>query len=220
MEAKTWKSFIGSEFRKPYFKKLEAFVAEERARYEVYPPHTEVMAALSSTPWESVKAVIVGQDPYHGRGQAHGLAFSVRPGVAIPPSLANIFRELKSDLGLDPPGHGCLTEWARRGVLLLNTSLTVRAGSPGSHVGHGWEEFTDAVLKALWNKPCVFILWGKHAQRKNLLINPNLHRIVASAHPSPYSASTGFLGSRPFSRTNDALRAMGLEPIDWRLSPV
>lgn len=217
--AETWKHFVGSEFGKPYFKQLEAFVAQERARYEVYPPHGEVMMALSNTPYSSVKVVIVGQDPYHGRGQAHGLAFSVRPGVAVPPSLVNVFRELKSDLGVDPPGHGCLTEWARRGVLLLNTSLTVRAGSPGSHAGRGWEEFTDAVLRALWGRPCVFVLWGKHAQRKNLLVNSDLHRIVASAHPSPYSASSGFLGSRPFSRTNAMLEAIGIGPIDWRLGP-
>ncbi len=215
----TWKEAIGAEFEKPYFKELDKFVEAERRNHAVYPPHHEVLAAMATTPMESVKAVIVGQDPYHGAGQAHGLSFSVRKGVAVPPSLSNILKELKDDVGIGHPGHGCLAEWAGRGVLLLNSALTVRAATPASHSMAGWEEFTDAVIRSLADQACVFVLWGKPAQKKNLLVNPERHRIVASAHPSPHSAHLGFFGSRPFSRTNAHLEELGIQPIDWSLSP-
>jgi uracil-DNA glycosylase len=187
----------------------------------VYPPHDEVFAALHLTPFREVKAVILGQDPYHGRGQAHGLCFSVRHGVQPPPSLQNIFKELEADLGISPPDHGCLDAWARQGVLLLNASLTVRAGRAASHQGKGWETFTDEVLRAVNTKPerVVFILWGASARRKKALIDTSRHVIIESAHPSPLSASNGFFGSRPFSRANAALVEAGREPIDWALPP-
>jgi uracil-DNA glycosylase len=214
-----WKDAIGSEFEKPYFKGLEEFVRRERELGPVFPPHEDVLAALSFTPLEQVKVVIVGQDPYHGAGQAHGLSFSVRKGVPVPPSLANVLRELKEDVGVESPGHGCLSEWASRGVLLLNSALTVRSGSPKSHAGKGWEIFTDAVIGALHDRPCVFILWGKDAQEKNKLVNSRTQRIVASAHPSPRAADRGFFGSRPFSRANRLLEELEVEPVDWSLNP-
>ena len=216
-----WNPVLRGEFAKPYWVELQQFVTTERARASVYPPHDEVFAALHLTPFREVKAVILGQDPYHGRGQAHGLCFSVRHGVQPPPSLQNFIKELEADLGISPPDHGCLDAWARQGVLLLNASLTVRAGRAASHQGKGWETFTDEVLRAVNTKPerVVFILWGASARRKKALIDTSRHVIIESAHPSPLSASNGFFGSRPFSRANAALVEAGREPIDWALPP-
>jgi len=219
-----WNPLLRSEFDKPYWPELQAFVANERAEAAVYPPPDEVFAALHLTPYADVRVVILGQDPYHGPGQAHGLAFSVRPGVPPPPSLANVFKELEADLGITPPDHGSLIPWARQGVLLLNTTLTVRARSAGSHQKKGWEVFTDQVLRAVNDKPetVVFVLWGASARSKKQLIDTSRHTIIESPHPSPLSAHRGFFGSRPFSRTNQALVAAGRQPIDWALpaSPV
>lgn len=214
-----WNPILRGEFDKPYWAELQQFVTDERSRFEVYPPHDEVFAALHLTPYREVKALVLGQDPYHGPGQAHGLCFSVRPGVARPPSLDNIFRELENDLGIRAPNHGCLDAWARQGVLLLNASLTVRARRAASHQGKGWEQFTDEVIRAVNAKPerVVFILWGASARRKKSLIDTPRHTIIESAHPSPLSAANGFFGSRPFSRTNEALVEAGREPIDWRI---
>jgi uracil-DNA glycosylase len=214
-----WNPVLRGEFAKPYWAELQQFVASERARSTIYPAPDEVFAALHLTPYAEVKAVILGQDPYHGPNQAHGLCFSVRPGVPLPPSLQNIFKELESDLGIRPPRHGCLDSWARQGVLLLNASLTVRSGRAASHQGKGWETFTDEVLKAVNAKPerVVFILWGASARRKKALIDTSRHVVIESPHPSPLSASSGFFGSRPFSRTNAALVEAGREPIDWAL---
>jgi uracil-DNA glycosylase len=214
-----WNPVLRGEFAKPYWGELQRFVANERARATVYPPPDDVFAALHLTPFGGVKAVILGQDPYHGPNQAHGLCFSVRPGVPPPPSLQNIFKELESDLGIPAPRHGCLDSWARQGVLLLNASLTVRAGRAASHQGKGWETFTDEVLKAVNAKPerVVFILWGASARRKKALIDANRHVAIESPHPSPLSASSGFFGSRPFSRANAALVEAGRDPIDWAL---
>ncbi len=214
-----WNPVLRGEFAKPYWAELQQFVATERGRATVYPATDEVFAALHLTPFAEVKAVILGQDPYHGPNQAHGLCFSVRPGVPPPPSLQNIFKELEADLGLPPPRHGCLDSWARQGVLLLNASLTVRAGKAASHQGKGWETFTDEVLKAVNTKPerVVFILWGASARRKKALIDTSRHVVIESPHPSPLSASSGFFGSRPFSRANAALVEAGRTPIDWSL---
>ncbi|HEX6424126.1 MAG TPA: uracil-DNA glycosylase [Acidimicrobiales bacterium] len=214
-----WNPVLRGEFAKPYWVELQQFVATERGRATVYPAHDEVFAALHLTPFAAVKAVILGQDPYHGPNQAHGLCFSVRPGVPPPPSLQNIFKELEADLGIPPPSHGCLDSWARQGVLLLNASLTVRAGKAASHQGKGWETFTDEVLRAVNAKPerVVFILWGASARKKKALIDTSRHLIIESSHPSPLSASNGFFGSRPFSRANAALIEAGREPIDWSL---
>lgn len=214
-----WNPLLRGEFEKDYWKSLMRYVAEERSRYEVFPPHDEVFAALHLTPFSEVKVVILGQDPYHGPGQAHGLCFSVRPGIERPPSLANILIELESDLGIPAPSHGSLEAWARQGVLLLNATLTVRARRAASHQKQGWETFTDEVIKVVSAKPelVVFILWGAAARRKKALIDTNRHHVIESAHPSPLSAHRGFFGSRPFSRANEALIAAGREPVDWRL---
>jgi len=214
-----WNPILRGEFDKPYWSDLLRFVAEERSRRTVYPPHDEVFAALHLTPYASTRVLILGQDPYHGPEQAHGLCFSVRHGVRVPPSLANIHRELHDDLGLPVPDHGNLEAWARQGVLLLNTTLTVRAGQAGSHHGKGWEVFTDEVIRAVDAKDdhVVFILWGGNARRKKALIDTRRHTIIESPHPSPLSAHNGFFGSRPFSRTNAALEAHGQPPVDWRL---
>jgi uracil-DNA glycosylase len=214
-----WNPVLRGELAKPYWPELQAFVTAERARHTVYPPADRVFAALHLTPYAETRVLILGQDPYHGPRQAHGLCFSVQRGVAIPPSLANIHKELHDDLGIPPPGHGNLEAWAVQGVLLLNTTLTVRAGQPASHAGHGWETFTDQVIRAVDAKdhPVVFILWGSHARKKKALIDTSHHTIIESAHPSPMSAHNGFFGSRPFSRTNAALAAAGLDPVDWRL---
>ncbi len=215
-----WNPVLRAELEQPYWAELQAFVAQERANHTVYPAPDEVFAALHLTPYSEVKVLILGQDPYHGPGQAHGLCFSVRPGVDPPPSLKNIFREMESDLGLPPPAGGHLEPWARQGVLLLNASLTVRARSAGSHQGKGWETFTDAVICAVNDKDetVVFILWGAFARKKKALIDTDRHVVIESAHPSPLSASNGFFGSRPFSRANDALVAAGRQPVDWSLS--
>ena len=214
-----WNPILRTEFAKPYWADLQQFVVEERQRATVYPPHDEVFAALHLTPYEQVKAVILGQDPYHGPDQAHGLCFSVRHGIAQPPSLHNIFKEMEQDLGFAPPDHGNLEHWARQGVLLLNATLTVRRSQAASHQRKGWETFTDEVLRAVNEKQerVVFILWGASARKKKAVIDTSRHVIIESAHPSPLSASNGFFGSRPFSRTNEALVAAGREPIDWRI---
>ena len=224
MAAKTdWNPVLRVEFDKPYWADLQAFVRVERERHRVYPAPEEVFAALHLTPHADTRVVILGQDPYHGPGQAHGLCFSVRDGVALPPSLVNIYKELSDDLGVPPPRHGNLEAWARQGVLLLNTTLTVRAGAAASHQGKGWETFTDEVIRAVDGlpHPVVFILWGSSARKKKALIDTSPsgpgHVIIESAHPSPLSAHNGFFGSRPFSRTNAALRDAGLDEIDWQL---
>jgi uracil-DNA glycosylase len=215
----SWQAVVGNEIEKPYFKDLQAFVDAERKKYTVYPKESEVFSALEYTPYESVHVLILGQDPYHGPRQAHGCSFSVRPHVSPPPSLRNIFKELYNDVGATPPDHGCLVPWARQGVLLLNTLLTVRAGQANSHQGKGWEEFTDAIFRAVNRKSSrvVFILWGASARRKAAMVDLTRHVVIQSAHPSPYSASSGFFGSRPFSRANQALHQTGLSPIDWQL---
>jgi uracil-DNA glycosylase len=215
-----WNPVLRGEFDQPYWRDLQAFVVAERDTGTVYPPAEEVFAALHLTPLASVKAVILGQDPYHGPRQAHGLCFSVRDGVAPPPSLRNIFRELHDDLGVAIPRTGDLTPWARQGVLLLNTTLTVGAGRAGSHHGHGWERFTDQVIRAVSarTETVVFVLWGAHARKKRSLVDTSRHVVIESAHPSPLSARNGFFGSRPFSRVNTALAAAGRPPVDWSLT--
>ena len=214
-----WNPILRSEFDEPYWNELQQFVHAERSRYPVYPPQDEVFAALHLTPFADVKVLILGQDPYHGPGQAHGLCFSVRPGVPPPPSLLNIFTELESDLGIPKPEHGSLVRWAEQGVLLLNTTMTVRGGQAGSHQKKGWETFTDEVIRAVSAKEdmVAFVLWGSAARRKKELIDTSRHFVVESAHPSPLAAHRGFFGSRPFSRINDALVAAGREPVDWSL---
>jgi len=210
---------LRDEFAKPYWPRLQQFVADQRSKFTVFPPAADVFAALHLTTYADTRVVILGQDPYHGPNQAHGLCFSVRSGVAIPPSLANVYKELHTDLDITPPRHGNLEAWARQGVLLLNTTLTVRAGQAASHQGHGWEIFTDQVLRAVNHKQqrVVFLLWGAAARKKKALIDLTRHVVLESAHPSPLSAHNGFFGSRPFSRTNAALVAAGLTPIDWLL---
>jgi uracil-DNA glycosylase len=214
----SWLNVVGDELEKPYFQKLAKFVDDERRQYTVYPPEEEVFNALKFTLYEDVKVLLLGQDPYHGENQAHGLCFSVRPGVKPPPSLVNIFKELRDDLGCRIPNNGYLVPWAEQGVLLLNAVLTVRAHQPNSHKGKGWETFTDAVIRSANDKAdrVVFVLWGGYAQKKIKLIDPDRHAIVKSAHPSPLSASK-FFGSRPFSAINKALREAGKDEIDWQL---
>lgn len=215
----SWQAALAGEFAKPYFSQLQRFVDAERKAHAVFPPDNDVLAAFRLTPYETVQVLLLGQDPYHDDNQAHGLAFSVRPGFKAPPSLANVFAEMREDLGLPIPQSGCLVPWARQGVLLLNTVLTVRAHQANSHKNKGWETFTDAVIRAVNDKPdpVVFVLWGGYAQKKRPLIDETKHTIIASAHPSPLSARNGFFGSRPFSRINAALEAAGKTPIDWRL---
>lgn len=215
-----WNPLLRDELAKPYWQALQQFVADERRRAPVYPPAEDVFAALHLTSYADTRVVLLGQDPYHGAGQAHGLCFSVRRGVPPPPSLVNVFKELQADLGIEPPGHGNLEGWARQGVLLLNTCLTVRGGAAGSHHGKGWETFTDEVLRRVNDKehPVVFLLWGSPARKKKSLIDLDRHVVIESAHPSPLSAHNGFFGSRPFSRANAALTAAGLTPVDWGLA--
>lgn len=212
-----WNPLLRDQFEMEYWRELQAFVADERRRGPVHPPHDEVFAALHLTPYAAVKVMILGQDPYHGVGQAHGLCFSVRPGVRTPPSLGNIYKELRDDLGIPIPDHGDLRAWARQGVLLLNTTLTVRSGAAASHQKHGWERFTDRVIEVVDAKQdrVVFILWGASARRKRALIDLDRHVIIESPHPSPLSAHNGFFGTRPFSRANAALVDAGRAPIDW-----
>ena len=219
----SWKRRLAPEFDKPYMQQLRAFLKSELdSGKKVYPKPSEWFAAFDHTPFEKVKVVILGQDPYHGPGQAHGLCFSVRPGVPPPPSLVNIFKELKSDLGVEPPDHGFLLSWADQGVLLLNAVLTVREGQAAAHQGRGWEAFTDKAIHLLNDERehLVFILWGSYAQKKGAFIDRKKHLVLESAHPSPLSASRGFFGSRPFSKTNCYLEAHGLQPINWSLPPL
>lgn len=217
----SWKARLSSEFSEPYMQSLRAFLAAEKQRGKViYPPGDCIFHALDSTPFERVKVVILGQDPYHGPGQAHGLCFSVRPGVATPPSLQNIFKELHADLGVPIPRHGCLENWAAQGVLLLNAVLSVEAGRAASHEGRGWERFTDVIVQQLnaHRSHLVFLLWGSYAQRKGSMIDRERHCVLQAPHPSPLSASRGFFGCRHFSQTNAYLRAQGIGEIDWRLA--
>ncbi|MEL7156108.1 MAG: uracil-DNA glycosylase [Actinomycetota bacterium] len=217
-----WNPVLRAEFDKQYWKELQSFVHTERTNHSVFPPHEEVFAALHLTPYTEVKVLVLGQDPYHGPGQAHGLCFSVRPPVPPPPSLKNIFAEMTTDLGVEAPDHGSLHHWATQGVLLLNATLTVRAHQAGSHQKKGWETFTDQVIRAVNDKPerVVFILWGSYARQKKKLIDTGRHHIIESPHPSPLSAHRGFLGSRPFSRANEALVAAGRQPVDWAIPPL
>ncbi|MEB3187240.1 MAG: uracil-DNA glycosylase [bacterium] len=216
----SWKAVLMPEFQLPYMRELRAFlVAERQAGHPFYPPGPLIFQALDCTPFDRVRVVIIGQDPYHGPGQAHGLSFSVPRGVPAPPSLVNIFKELHDDLGVPVPGHGNLEKWASQGVLLLNATLTVRAGQATSHHGRGWERFTDAIIRELnaRREGLVFVLWGRHAREKGAIVDRNRHLVLTSAHPSPLSARNGFFGSRPFSAINRWLVGRGEEPIDWAL---
>jgi uracil-DNA glycosylase len=218
----SWKERIGDYLGRPDMQALSAFLrTEKQAGKVIYPPGPEIFAAFDHTPFDAVRVVILGQDPYHGPNQAHGLCFSVRPGVQTPPSLQNIFKEINRDLGIAPPDHGCLTPWADRGVLLLNATLTVQQGMAGSHQGKGWEGFTDAAIDALnrEREGLVFMLWGSYAQKKGQLIDARRHCILRSVHPSPLSAHRGFLGCGHFSAANRYLESRGLAPIDWSLPP-
>lgn len=214
----SWKERVGDELKKDYFKELSEFVDSERADHTIYPPAADVFNALKLTPFDTVRVVLLGQDPYHGPNQAHGLCFSVRPGVRPPPSLVNIFKELHHDLDCKIPNNGCLIPWAEQGVLLLNAVLTVRGGQPNSHKDKGWEKFTDAVIQAVNDKNdgVVFVLWGAYAQKKGKHIDEKKHRVVKSAHPSPLSANK-FFGSQPFSKVNKELRDLGKPEIDWQI---
>ncbi|AKQ33685.1 uracil-DNA glycosylase [Candidatus Coxiella mudrowiae] len=217
----TWQTVLNEKKQKPYFQAILDFVKKERkAGKTIYPPQKDIFNALKLTPYETVKVVILGQDPYHGPNQAHGLAFSVRPGVAFPPSLQNIFKELHEDLNVPIPSQGTLEKWAKQGVLLLNAALTVEAGKPQSHASIGWHRFTDHVIASLNDhhpKGIVFLLWGAYAQQKSSLITNIRHRILKAPHPSPFSANRGFFGCRHFSKVNELLREMGREEIDWTL---
>ena len=217
----SWRKVLAEEFTKPYFHKLEAFVDQERRTHTVYPPEDDVFNAFKLTPLDEVKVVLIGQDPYHGDGQAQGLCFSVRPGIKPPPSLVNIFKELKHDLGCKIPNNGSLVPWAEQGVLLLNAVLTVRAHEANSHEGRGWEQFTDAAIQAVNDRkePAVFALWGKYAQKKGRLVDEERHRVLKGAHPSPLSAAK-FFASKPFFSINGALEELDYEPIDWQIPDV
>ncbi len=208
---------LDEEFEKEYFKNLVSFVKSEYQQHRIYPPGSQIFNAFQYCPLDQTKVVIIGQDPYHGPGQANGLCFSVAEGVRMPPSLVNIFKELKDDLGVDMPPHGSLERWSKQGVLLLNATLTVRASTPGSHQNKGWEEFTDAVIHKLSSERegLVFILWGAYAQKKGSVIDTSKHYVIQSAHPSPFAAHKGFFGSKPFSKTNEYLRKNGKDVINW-----
>ena len=218
----SWKTHLEPEFEKNYFRTLTEFVRSEYSQYQIFPPGKLIFNAFNLCPFDKVKVVIIGQDPYHGPGQAHGLCFSVNDGVAFPPSLVNIFKEIKEDIGTPAPSTGNLTRWAEQGVLLLNATLTVRAHQAGSHQRRGWEEFTDAAIRALnaQDRPIVFILWGRPAQMKKAMLNNPNHLILEAPHPSPLSAYRGFFGSRPFSKTNNFLKEHGVEPIDWQIENI
>lgn len=218
----SWQDVLADELVQPYFQQLASFVDAERQQHRVFPPEQDVFNALKSTPFDQVNVLLLGQDPYHNEGQAHGLCFSVRPGVPPPSSLLNMFKELKDDLGCTISNHGYLQHWADQGMLLLNAVLTVRAHQANSHKGKGWERFTDAVIRRVndKNEQVVFVLWGNYAQKKLALIDTTRHVVVQSAHPSPLSARNGFFGSRPFSKINTALQAAGKLPIDWQLPNV
>jgi uracil-DNA glycosylase len=215
----TWQKVLKEETYKSYFKSLQDFLQKERRTHTIYPPEEEVFTAFYHTLYDQVRVLILGQDPYHDEGQAHGLAFSVRPGVKPPPSLVNMFKELHNDVDCETPDHGCLIPWAQQGVLLLNTVLTVRAHQPHSHRDKGWETFTDAVIDRINERvtPAIFVLWGSAAQKKTKMIDTDRHTIIQSVHPSPLSAHRGFFGSRPFSSINKALYDAGQPPIDWTL---
>lgn len=217
-----WNNFLGDEFKKDYYIKLHDFLVQEYTTKTIYPDMHNIFNALHYTDYDNVKVVILGQDPYHGPNQAHGLSFSVQPGVAPPPSLKNIFKELHSDLGCYIPNNGYLKKWADQGVLLLNTVLTVQAGNANSHKGKGWEIFTDKVISVLNERdtPIVFILWGNNAISKKSLITNKNHHTLQSVHPSPLSASRGFFGSKPFSQTNDILKSLNISPIDWQIENI
>ena len=215
----SWMRVVGQEFEAPYMEELRTFLREEKRQAEVYPPNADLFSAFWHTPFPAVRVVVLGQDPYHGPGQAHGLSFSVRRGVRVPPSLQNIHKELEADLGFPPPDHGELTAWAERGVLLLNNCLTVRARTPNSHKGRGWERFTDRVVERLAaeREGLAFVLWGAAAAQKGSAVDLSRHFVLRSAHPSPYSAANGFFGSRPFSRVHDWFQQRDEPPVDWRL---
>jgi uracil-DNA glycosylase len=215
----SWKEILKEEFDKQYFKELKEFLVEEKSKYQIYPPGGLIFNAFELAPFNEVRVVLLGQDPYHGQGQAHGLCFSVPGGVNPPPSLVNIFKEIERDLGIPIPKQGSLEKWARQGVLLLNATLTVRANQPGSHQRKGWETFTNVVIEKLSKKRVglIFLLWGKFAQEKEALIDTDRHYVLKAAHPSPYSAYNGFFGCRHFSKTNEILTKHGLDEIDWRL---
>ena len=215
----SWKEALQDEFNKEYFHELKQFLLEEKKKYRVFPKGQLIFSAFDHTPFDKVKVVLLGQDPYHGAGQAHGLCFSVPEGVLKPPSLVNILKELKSDLGIEEPWHGNLTKWASQGVLLLNATLTVRENQAGSHQNHGWETFTDAAIRRLSSERngLIFILWGNFAMAKRSLIDTSKHFILSAVHPSPLSAHRGFFGCRHFSQVNNLLRQQGVEEIDWRL---
>lgn len=217
-----WLAVLGEEFKKPYYVNLYKFIKQEYDTVQVFPPADDIFNAFHLTPLHKVKVVIIGQDPYHNVGQAHGLCFSVKPDVEIPPSLVNIYQELHDDLGCDIPNNGYLVKWAEQGVLMLNTVLTVRAHLANSHQGKGWEEFTNAAIQALnqQDRPIVFILWGRPAQMKKSMLNNPKHLILEAPHPSPLSAYRGFFGSKPFSKTNAFLQEHGVEPIDWQIENV
>ncbi len=218
----SWEKPLLAEFQSPHMQALKRFLlAEKAAGKTVYPAGSEYFRALDLTPLDKVRVVILGQDPYHGPGQAHGLCFSVRPGVRPPPSLQNIYKELQSDLGIEPPGHGFLEHWAEQGVLLLNSVLTVRAGEAGSHQKQGWEQFTDAVIRLVADRevPTVFMLWGSYAQKKAAFVDETKHKVLKAVHPSPLSAHRGFMGCRHFSQANAFLESKGLDPINWQLPP-
>ena len=214
-----WLEALKGEFSKPYYRELFKKVNEEYSRYQIFPPADDIFNAFHLTPLSKVKVVILGQDPYHNVGQAHGLCFSVKKGVDIPPSLVNIYKELHDDLGCTIPNHGCLTKWAEQGVLMLNTVLTVRAHQANSHRGIGWEEFTDAAIRVLneQDRPMVFMLWGRPAQMKRSMLNNPKHLILEAPHPSPLSAYRGFFGCKHFSKANEFLKEHGMEPIDWQI---
>ena len=218
-----WKARVGDWFAREDMRALAAFLRQRKAAgASIYPAGRDIFAAFDATPFDAVKVVILGQDPYHGPGQAHGLCFSVQPGVAVPPSLVNIYKELETDIGFRRPEHGCLLPWARQGVLLLNSVLTVEDGRPGSHQGRGWEGFTDHVVETLTRgrEGLVFLLWGSYAQKKGAVIDPRRHRVLKAPHPSPLSAHRGFLGCGHFSAANQSLARGGQTPIDWSLPPL
>lgn len=220
MKFKTWQDFLDSEAQKPYFQELTKKVEAARAAAEVFPSREDMFSCFEKCPLNKIKVIIIGQDPYHGAGQAHGMAFSVKKGIKIPPSLRNIFKELNADLGVETPPHGFLEDWAEQGVLLMNTTWTVEKGKPASHAEFGWMEFSENLLEMLNNfeTPLVFLLWGTHAQKVGRAISNPLHLKIESAHPSPFSASRGFFGSKPFSKVNAFLRENKIKEIDWKIS--
>ncbi len=216
---KSWAAALSEEFQKPYFQSLKEFLVAEKKSHQIYPTGGKIFAAFNETPFDKVKAVLIGQDPYHGAGQAHGLCFSVQPNVRIPPSLQNIYKEMRADIGFEIPNHGHLIKWAREGVMMLNAVLTVRHSEAGSHRGKGWENFTDAAIRKLSEEKSglVFLLWGNFAKQKKALINTEKHHVLEAAHPSPFAAHNGFFGCRHFSKTNQFLESQGLKKINWQI---